>query len=246
MFDIFHLSLAACMFLGAALYSSVGHGGASAYIALMALFSVAPTVMRPTALALNIFVAALGSYRYAHAGYFRWRVVWPFLLGSLPFAFIGGGIQLPGNYYRVIVGVVLILSGLRMFFAAHIYAKREVHDPPIWLSILIGVGLGLLSGLTGTGGGIFLSPIIIFLSWSDLRTTSGIAAMFILGNSIAGLMGNVAIVRSLPAELPLYIVAVVAGGLLGTTFGTKFPIVYVRRALGVVLLVAGVKLIGVY
>jgi len=161
--DLLHLSLAACMFLGAALYSSVGHAGASAYIAFMALFSVPPSVMRPTALTLNILVATFASYRYARAGYFRWRVVWPFLLGSVPFAFIGGGIQLPSEYYRAIVGIVLILSGLRMFWAAHIYAAREVHDPPIWLSILLGIGIGFLSGLTGTGGGIFLSPVIIFL-----------------------------------------------------------------------------------
>jgi uncharacterized membrane protein YfcA len=244
--DLVQLLLAGCMFLGAALYSSVGHAGASAYIATMALFSVSPAVMRPTALTLNILVASLASYRYAHAGYFRWRVVWPFLIGSLPFAFIGGSIQLPSVYYRAIVGVVLILSGLRMFWAAHIYAKREVHDPPIWLSILLGIVIGFLSGLTGTGGGIFLSPVIIFLSWSDLRTTSGIAAVFILGNSIAGLLGNLVIVRSLPAELPMYIVAVMLGGLVGTSFGTKFSIVYIRRALGIVLMIAGLKLIGVY
>jgi uncharacterized membrane protein YfcA len=106
--DLLHLSLAACMFLGAALYTSVGHAGASAYIAFMALFSVPPSVMRPTALTLNILVASFASYRYARAGYFRWRVVWPFLLGSLPFAFIGGGVELPGEYYRAIVGIVLI------------------------------------------------------------------------------------------------------------------------------------------
>src|SRR5689334_806904 len=176
----------------------------------------------------------------------RWRVVWPFLLGSLPFAFIGGAVQLPGEYYRAIVGIVLILSGLRMFWAAHIYAAREVHDPPIWLSILLGIGIGFLSGLTGTGGGIFLSPVIIFLAWSDLRTTSGIAAVFILGNSIAGLLGNLAMVRSLPSELPMYIVAVMLGALIGTAFGTKFSIIYIRRALGVVLIIAGLKLIGVY
>jgi uncharacterized membrane protein YfcA len=198
--DLLHLSLAACMFLGAALYSSVGHAGASAYIAFMALFSVPPSVMRPTALTLNILVASLASYRYAWAGYFRWRVVWPFLLGSLP----------------------------------------------IWLSILLGIGIGFLSGLTGTGGGIFLSPVIIFLAWSDLRTTSGIAAVFIFGNSIAGLLGNLAMVRSLPSELPMYIVAVMLGALIGTAFGTKFSIIYIRRALGIVLIIAGLKLIGVY
>ena len=238
--------LAACMFLGAALYSSVGHAGASAYIAFMALFSVPPAVMRPTALTLNILVASFASYRYAQAGYFRWRVVWPFMLGAVPFAFIGGGIQLPGAYYRGIVGIVLILSGLRMLWAVHIYAKNEARDPPIWLSVLLGAGIGFLSGLTGTGGGIFLSPLIIFLGWSDLRTASGIAAVFIFGNSIAGLLGNLAIVRSLPAELPIYIVAVMLGALVGTTFGTKFSVLYIRRALGLVLVIAGLKLIGVY
>jgi uncharacterized membrane protein YfcA len=241
-----HLLLAACMFLGAALYSSVGHAGASAYIAFMALFSVPPAVMRPTALTLNILVASFASYRYAQVGYFRWRVVWPFMLGALPFAFIGGGIQLPGAYYRAIVGGVLILSGLRMLWAVPIYAKHEVRDPPIWLSVLLGAGIGFLSGLTGTGGGIFLSPLIIFLGWSDLRTASGIAAVFIFGNSIAGLLGNLAIVRALPAELPIYIVAVMLGALVGTTFGTKFSVFYIRRALGLVLVIAGLKLIGVY
>jgi uncharacterized protein len=241
-----NLLLAACMFLGAALYSSVGHAGASAYIAFMALFSVPPAVMRPTALTLNLLVASFASYRYVQAGYFRWRVLWPFMLGALPFAFIGGGIQLPGAYYRTIVGIVLILSGLRMLWAMHIYAKHEVSDPPIWLSVLLGAGIGFLSGLTGTGGGIFLSPLIIFLAWSDLRSASGIAAVFIFGNSLAGLLGNVAIVRSLPAELPIYIVAVMLGAFVGTTFGTRFSVLYIRRALGLVLVVAGLKLIGVY
>lgn len=241
-----HLLLAACMFLGAALYSSVGHAGASAYIAFMALFSVPPAVMRPTALTLNLLVASFASYRYVQAGYFRWRALWPFMLGALPFAFIGGGIQLPGAYYRTIVGIVLILSGVRMLWAMHIYAKHEVSDPPIWLSVLLGAGIGFLSGLTGTGGGIFLSPLIIFLAWSDLRSASGIAAVFIFGNSLAGLLGNLTIARSLPAELPIYIVAVMLGAIVGTTFGTRFSVLYIRRALGLVLVIAGLKLIGVY
>jgi uncharacterized protein len=241
-----HLLLAACMFLGAALYSSVGHAGASAYIAFMALFSVPPAVMRPTALTLNILVASFASYRYVQAGYFRWRVVWPFMLGALPFAFIGGAIQLPGEYYRPIVGGVLIFAGIRMLWAMQIHANRTVHDPPIWIGVLLGAGIGFLSGLTGTGGGIFLSPLIIFLAWSDLRTASGIAAVFILGNSTAGLLGNLAIVRSLPAELPIYIIAVMLGALVGTAFGTKFSVFYIRRALGLVLIIAGLKLIGVY
>jgi hypothetical protein len=238
--------LAACMFLGAALYSSVGHAGASAYIALMALFSVSPPVMRPTALALNVLVASFASYRYLRAGFFRWRVVWPFMVGAVPFAFVGGAIQLPAEYYRPIVGIVLLIGSVRLLWPRPIAATGSPRDPPLWLGVVLGVGIGFLSGLTGTGGGIFLSPLVIFLGWSDLRTTSGIAAVFILGNSTAGLLGNVAIVRSLPPELPLYAVAVLLGAFVGTAFGTKFDPRHIQRALGLVLVIAGFKLIGVY
>jgi uncharacterized membrane protein YfcA len=240
------LLLAACMFLAAALYSSVGHAGASAYIALMALFSVPPPVMRPTALTLNVLVASFASYRYTSAGYFRWRVVWPFLVGAVPFAFLGGAIQLPGAYYRPIVGVVLLFSGARMLWPKAVGAAGELRDPPVWLGVVLGAAIGFLSGLTGTGGGIFLSPLIVFRGWSDLRTTSGIAAVFILCNSVAGLLGNVAVVRSLPAELPLYGTAVVLGAFVGTAFGTRFGLTWIQRALGLVLIIAGLKLIGVY
>jgi uncharacterized protein len=245
MFDV-HLLLAACMFLGAALYTSVGHAGASAYIAFMALFSVAPAVMRPTALTLNIVVASFTSFRYARAGLFRWRIVWPFMLGALPFAFLGGGIELPGHYYRPIVGVVLIIAGLRLLWLKEFSANRVLRDPPVTIGMLLGAGIGFLSGLTGTGGGIFLSPIIIFLGWSDLRTASGVAAVFIFGNSVAGLLGNLAMVRSLPDELPIYVAAVMLGAMVGTAFGTRFATTYIQRALGLVLVIAGMKLIGVY
>jgi uncharacterized membrane protein YfcA len=246
MFETWQFLLAACMFLGAALYTSVGHAGASAYIAAMALFSVSPLVMRPTALALNILAATFGTIRYWHVGYFRWRTVWPFLAGSIPFAFLGGGVHLPGEWYRPLVGVVLLLAGLRLLWRPNIIARERLTDPPIWLGILLGVGVGFLSGLTGTGGGIFLSPVIVFMGWSDIRQASGCAAMFILGNSVAGLAGNLASVGSLPPELPLYVTAVLLGALVGTTLGTKFGVVYIQRALGFVLLIAGAKLIGVY
>jgi len=238
--------LAACMLLGAVLYTSVGHAGASAYIALMALFGIAPAVMRPTALALNILVASFTSYRYFRAKLFRWRTLWPFLIGAMPFAFLGGSIQLPGAYYRPLVGVILFLAAMRLLWPKEIGAAQEPSDPPVWAGIILGAGIGFLSGLTGTGGGIFLSPVIIFLGWSHIRTASGVVALFILCNSTAGLAGNLAIVKSLPSELPIYAVAVFLGAIVGTTFGTKFPAIYVQRALGLVLIVAGAKLIGVY
>jgi uncharacterized membrane protein YfcA len=244
--DTVHLLLAACMFLGAALYTSVGHAGASAYIALMALFGLSPAAMRPTALALNILVASLTSYRYLSAGLFRWRTAWPFLLGAVPFAFLGGSIQLPGAYYRPLVGAILLVSGVRLLWPRELRSNSDPHDPPIWAGASCGVAIGFLSGLTGTGGGIFLSPLLLFLGWSDTRSASGVAAVFILCNSISGLLGNVAIVRSLRQDLWIYAIAVFAGALVGTTLGIKWQPPMILKALGVVLIVAGLKLIGVY
>lgn len=155
------LLLSACMFLGAALYTSVGHAGASAYIALMALFGIAPAVMRPTALALNILVASFTSYRYLRAGLFRWRTLWPFLLGALPFAFVGGAIQLPGAYYRPIVGVVLLLGGARLLWPKELTTNQEPTNPPITIGAFCGAAVGFLSGLTGTGGGHLPVPHLI-------------------------------------------------------------------------------------
>jgi uncharacterized membrane protein YfcA len=239
------LLLAACMFGGAALYSSVGHAGASAYIALMALFGVAPAVMRPTALALNILVASIATTRYLNAGLFRWRVAWPFMLGAIPFAFVGGAVQLPGEYYRPIVGAVLLFSGARLLWPKDLRTNREPQDPPVAIGILGGAAIGLLAGLTGTGGGIFLSPLLLFAGWSSTKIASGVAAVFILGNSIAGLAGNITIVRALPDDLPIYAAAVFLGALLGTTLGIRWQPPAVLKALGVVLIVAGLKLIGV-
>ena len=240
------LLLAAGMFCGAVLYSSVGHAGASSYIALMALFGIAPAVMRPTALALNVLVASLASARYVRAGLFRWRIVWPFMIGAVPFAFLGGAVQIPGAYYRPIVGVVLLLSGARLLWPSELATNKEPSDPPVWAGVLFGAAIGLLAGLTGTGGGIFLSPLILFAGWSGTKTASGVAAVFILFNSIAGLAGNMAIVRALPPDLPYYAIAVLLGAVIGTTLGIRWRPPVVLKALGVVLVIAGVKMIGVY
>lgn len=234
------------MFLGAILYSSVGHAGASAYIALMALYGVAPVVMRPTALTLNILVAGLTSYRYIKAGAFSLRVLWPFLVGAMPMAFLGGVIQLPGAFYRPLVGCVLLVSAARLLWPGELKAIRAFHDPPVIPAILIGAAIGLLSGLTGTGGGIFLSPLLLFLAWSSPRGASGVAAVFILCNSVTGLAGNLTSLRSLPPDLPIYAGAVLAGALIGTTLGIRLAIPGILKALGGVLLIAGLKLIGLY
>lgn len=241
------LLLAFCMFLGAILYTSVGHAGASAYIAMMALFSVPAAVMRPTALVLNILVAGFTSLRFAKAGLFRFRTLWPFLVGALPMAFLGGYIQIPGQIYRPLVGIVLLIAAARLLWPSELKSNREWSDPPLWIAILAGAAIGLLSGLTGTGGGIFLSPLLLFLAWSETRTASGVAAVFILCNSIAGLLGNIASVKALPPDLPLFAIAVLLGAVIGTSFGiSKLAQQGVLKALGLVLIVAGFKLIGVY
>jgi uncharacterized membrane protein YfcA len=240
------LPLAVAILIGAALYSSVGHAGASAYIAIMALWGVAPEAMRPTALTLNILVASLASFRFARAGLFRWRVLWPFLVTAVPMAFVGGGIVLPGHVYRPVVGVVLWLSAVRLFLPRRLRAETDPHDPPVFPALATGAAIGLLSGLTGTGGGIFLSPVLLFFAWTNTKTASGVAAVFILCNSIAGLAGNWQAVGNLPPSLPLFAAAALIGGLIGTTAGIRLPTRFVMRSLGLVLLVAGAKMIGVY
>lgn len=240
------LLLALAIFLGAGLYSSVGHGGASAYIALMALFGLPAAVMRPTALVLNVLVSGLGSVRYVRAGQFRWRTLWPFLLGAMPMAFIGGGIVMPGHVYKPLVGIILWLSAARLLWPRDLPALTMWHDPAIPAAVLAGAGIGLLSGLTGTGGGIFLSPLLLFMGWSEPKAASGVAAVFILANSAAGLAGNLGALQDLPENLPLFAVAALSGGFIGTSLGIKLPVKLVLRSLALVLVVAGAKLIGVY
>jgi uncharacterized protein len=239
--------LAACLFLGAALYTSVGHAGASAYIAAMALFGLPVTTIRPTALVLNILVASFGAFRFIKAGLFRWRGCWPFVLGAVPFAFLGGYLQLPGHVHKTIIGIVLLLAAARLLWPKPLPVMSNWADPPLSLAIPAGAAIGFLSGLTGTGGGIFLTPLIIFMAWSETKTASGISVVFILANSVAGLLGNYASLRSLPAELPLYFVAVMLGAMAGTQIGIHtYRKEHLIRALGIVLVIAGFKLIGVY
>src|SRR5436190_15030230 len=230
--------------LGAALYSSVGHGGASAYIAAMALVAIAPEVMKPTALALNLLVAGFGTWRYARQRLTNWRLVLAFALTATPAAFVGGGIHLPAIYYKPLVGVLLWLAAARLLWQLKALAYREVRAPSLWITLPAGAVLGLLAGLTGTGGGIFLSPLIILMAWEEPRHTSGVVAAFIFLNSAAGLAGNVASVGLLPHELPIFLGAVFGGAVLGTWLGVeRLPRPWLLRTLGVVLVVAGAKLL---
>lgn len=237
-------ALAVLFALGAALYSSVGHGGASAYIAAMALFSVAPEAMKPTALALNLLVAGFGALRYWRRGLTNWSLLFAFAASATPAAYVGGGIHLPAIYYKPLVGILLWLAAGRLLWQPAFLVERAVHAPRLWVTLPAGAILGVLAGLTGTGGGIFLSPLIILNAWEEPRHTSGVVAAFIFLNSAAGLAGNAASVGHLPHELPVFLLAVAAGAALGTWLGVeRLPRPWLLRTLGLVLLIAGAKLL---
>jgi uncharacterized protein len=230
--------------IAATLYSSVGHGGASAYLALMALFAVSPDAMRPTALVLNICVASIGAFRYVRLGQFDWQVFWPFALTAVPVAFVAGRFHLPPEVYKPLLGGVLILAAARYLLVPNLDIAKAIKRPALPIALPAGGALGALAGLTGTGGGIFLSPLLVFMGWADAKAAAGIAALFILVNSAAGLAGRLSSLQQLPSELPLLIGAVVVGALIGTTANLKlFSREILLRALGLVLLIAGVPLI---
>ena len=231
------------IFAAAALYSSVGHAGASGYLAAMALFNLAPPVMRPTALVLNILVALIASTKFYRAGHFVWRLFWPFALTSVPLAYLGGRITLPNVYYKYLVGVVLLFSAYRLLKNPNVGDTASKQAPALWLMLLLGAVLGLLSGLTGVGGGIFLSPLLLFLGWAEMRQASGVAAVFILVNSISGLLGLLSKAPTLPSQIYFWAVAAVLGGLIGSEFGSRrIAGANLKRLLAVVLIIAGIKM----
>ena len=237
--------IAILIFVVALLYSTVGHAGASGYLAAMALFGMAPIVMRPTALTLNIIVALIGTVRFYRAGFFSWRTFWPFAIASIPASFIGGSLTLPVPIYKSIVGVVLLYSAVRLFFSARAADKGATALVPIWMALILGAAIGLLSGLTGVGGGIFLSPVLLLMHWAKTKETSGVSAAFILVNSIAGLLGHVSAISFIPADIIYWAPAALIGGWIGSELGTRLlPVSQIRKWLSVVLLLAGVKLMS--
>ena len=240
--------LTALILVAALLYSSVGHAGASGYLAAMALMGLSPAVMKPTALTLNILVAVIATVKYYRVGAFSWRLFWPFALASIPFAYLGGILTLPGHFYKPLVGVVLIYAAWYSFRTAHQPAPALAARPHISILLLAGAALGLLSGLTGVGGGIFLSPLLLFFRCAEIRVISGIAAAFILVNSVAGLLGVMASASTpvLPAALPYWAIAAVVGGFIGAEYGSKrLGNPTIRKLLAVVLVIAGAKMIAV-
>ncbi|GAA4859986.1 sulfite exporter TauE/SafE family protein [Luteimonas vadosa] len=242
------LLLALLFLVVAALYSSVGHAGASGYIAAMALLGFAPEQMRPTALALNLLVGGIGLFRFWRGGYVLPRNVLPFVLASAPAAYFAAKVQLDKHSYSLMLGLVLLVAAAGIFRSA---ASAETEDArsagrrvPWPAGLLIGASIGVLSGLTGTGGAIFLTPLLLFAHWMPTRMASGTSVAFVWINSLTALAGLLDAGGTLPAALPLWLVVVAAGALIGTQLGLKWlPVKGLRYALGAVLVLAAGKLL---
>lgn len=229
------------IFLIAVLYSSVGHGGASGYLAFMALVGMTPEMMRPAALTLNIFVSLIAFISFARNRHFRFSLIWPFVVTSVPFAFLGGSFSVEARVYKIILGIFLVFAVTRMLMQTKEKEHhKKVHLP---LALFVGAVLGFFSGLIGIGGGIILSPVILLLGWATMKQTAAVSAVFILVNSIAGLSGFILHNEWPQMSIGPIVAAGVAGGLLGSYLGSyrigERPLKY---ALSFVLLLASVKL----
>jgi len=242
----FVLLLAAGMLVAAFLYASVGHGGASAYIAAMAIAGIAPAEMRPIALQLNVLVSALATYKFYRAGHFHWNLFWPFAAVSIPAAYLGGAITLPGAAYKVLVGLVLLYAAWQLWWSARKGEElRPLRPIPVVLAMAIGAVLGVLSGLTGVGGGIFLSPLLLLSGWAGTKQTSAVAAPFILVNSLSALAAGFVRNPSPPPDYAWWLMAaVLIGGWAGAEYGSRrFANPLIRQVLAVVLGIAGGKMV---
>lgn len=236
--------LIAGIFAVAVLYSSVGHAGASGYIALMTLLSLAPAVIRPTALALNILVASIAAWHFARAGHFRWRLFWPFAVLAVPAAYLGGAIVLPARVFNGLLGIVLLCSAVHFFRSARAATDDAARLPPLPAALAAGAAIGLVAGLTGTGGAIFLTPLLLLMGWAPTKQAAAVSAPFVLVNSVAGLLGFLSGPAPWPTGTAWLLLAAGIGGTLGSRLGSRrLAAAAIKRFLAAVLVIAGTKLL---
>lgn len=246
--DLDIITLAGLFFLVAALYSSVGHAGASGYLAAMALLGFAPEQMRPTALALNILVGGIGLWRFYRAGLVPWRKVLPFVLASIPMAFLAAQWKIPTETYSFLLGALLLTAAIGAWRSGHLMAQsgETLYSKPVpWPAALAAGGaIGCQSGITGTGGAIFLTPLILAMGWAHTREASGLSVAFVWLNSLAAILGLLRSNQSFPEALPVWLLAVALGAVLGTQLGIqRWPVHRLRKSLAVVLAIAAGKLL---
>lgn len=224
------------------LYASVGHGGASGYLALMALFSFSPEVMKPTALLLNLFVAGISFYYYYKQGFFNRKLFLAFAIASIPMAFLGGTFEIDATVYKKILGVLLFFAVLKML---NVFGResQDIKDVKIWQGLIIGGIIGFFSGLIGIGGGIILSPVILLLHWGNMKQAAAVSALFIWVNSAAGLIGQVSTGMTFSSQSFLMVALAIVGGFLGAYLGSKrFSYKRLKQLLAIVLIMASIKL----
>ena len=223
-------------------YSSVGHGGASGYLALMALFGFAPESIRYYALILNLVVSAIAFISYARAGYFRLRLAIPFLITSMPAAYLGAQISINPTLYKIILGIMLLIAVLRMLMVGN-NDNKETRNPPVAIALGIGLLLGLVSGIIGIGGGILLSPLLILARYARIKEASAAAALFIFLNSASGLAGLMTTKFTFQPEIIYWIMGVMVAGFAGSAIGSRtFSELNLKRVLSLVLIAASIKL----
>jgi hypothetical protein len=238
------MGLTGLFLLMAVLYSAVGQGGGSGYLAAMALLGVTPESFRLIALTLNVVVASIGLVKFARAGHFNGKLLLPFVLASVPLAFVGGYLSLPAELFRPLVGLVLLWAAGLLIWKLPIPEDKVEGEPPLWASLSAGGGIGLLSGLIGIGGGIFLAPFLILKGWASAKTTACLSSAFILVNSLAALLGVAFHARGVPVFLPVWMVVVALGGWVGAEYGARrLSPKTLHRLLAVVLMIAGAKII---
>ncbi len=238
------LLLLVCIWTVAVFYSCIGHGGASGYIAVMLLFGFAPEGIKPIALITNILVSSIAAIQFYRAGLFPWKLFRNFAVASVPFAFLGGLLALPSGAYKVIFGLILAFSAVRILARrSEKFEEATRSASPLW-TIPSGATIGFLSGLIGIGGGIFLSPLLILAGWAGMRQTSAIAALFILVNSVAGLLGHLNTIQTIPSVSVLITSAAFLGGIIGSTLGSRrLPLAVLQKVLSTALIMAAGKLI---
>lgn len=231
------------LFFVAFLYASVGHGGASGYLALMAIFNFTPEVMKPTALLLNLFVSLISFIQFYRGNHFNWKIFWPFAIASIPLAFVGGMIYVDTIIYKKMLGCLLIIPIIRFLFFRNI-TIAEIKKSNPGLSLIIGAAIGFLSGLTGIGGGIILSPVLLLLKWADMKQTAAISALFIFVNSLSGLAGQLTKGIHFSTHMYAYAGIAFAGGICGSYLGSlKFNQSILKYALACGLIIASAKLL---